>query len=380
MTATATGTLAAGSSQTFGLAPAETLTLTTLPNVRVVITETVSAVSGSGLGGNASRVHRPELAGTFTYGPYAMGGSVVVEVQSTSGSSVTWLMTSGTFARDSSGNVTGLVGPDGATVTLLPYNDGTRTIFRMPSASWLQLGVSAQGTGKELVNFTQLNTNAEAVARPTLMFVDQGVNPSATGTVDWHSGDFRTYGGGSNANFTANSGFYALEGKTLFTGTAGQTMGKTVGVFGSSLGTGSSHTLSLSIGVQGEVQQTGAGTTTAGCAFYAKTPTISAGAMTTAYGFYAQDVLGAGTNYAVFTNAGRVRFHSNVAVPAGGAATVGIEMSSTASLGVFFGSGAPTLSAAQGSLYMRTDGSSTSTRMYVNTNGSTGWTAVTTAT
>ena len=113
MTATATGTLAAGSSQTFGLAPAETLTLTTLPNVRVVITETVSAVIGSGLGGNASRVHRPELAGTFTYGPYAMGGSVVVEVQSTSGSSVTWLVTSGTFSRDSSGNVTGLVGPDG---------------------------------------------------------------------------------------------------------------------------------------------------------------------------------------------------------------------------------------------------------------------------
>ena len=50
-----------------------------------------------------------------------------------------------------------------------------------------------------------------------------------------------------------------------------------------------------------------------------------------------------------------------------------------ANLGVFFGSGAPTLSAAQGSLYLRTDGSSTSTRMYVNTNGTTTWTAVTTA-
>lgn len=72
--------------------------------------------------------------------------------------------------------------------------------------------------------------------------------------------------------------------------------------------------------------------------------------------------------------------HSATAVPAGGTAGAGVLMSSTANLGIFFGSGAPTLSAAQGSLYIRTDGSSTSTRLYVNTNGSTGWTNVTTAT
>ena len=42
--------------------------------------------------------------------------------------------------------------------------------------------------------------------------------------------------------------------------------------------------------------------------------------------------------------------------------------------------GAPGLAAAQGSLYVRTDGSSSSTRLYVNTNGTTGWTNVTTAT
>jgi hypothetical protein len=46
---------------------------------------------------------------------------------------------------------------------------------------------------------------------------------------------------------------------------------------------------------------------------------------------------------------------------------------------IFSGSGAPTFSAPQGSLYLRTDGSSTSTRAYINTNGSTTWTAVTTA-
>ena len=43
---------------------------------------------------------------------------------------------------------------------------------------------------------------------------------------------------------------------------------------------------------------------------------------------------------------------------------------------VFAGSGAPTFSAKKGSLY----GSSTSTRAYINTNGSTGWTNLVTAT
>jgi hypothetical protein len=77
--------------------------------------------------------------------------------------------------------------------------------------------------------------------------------------------------------------------------------------------------------------------------------------------------------------ASHVSAHYATAMPAGGTAGAGIRMSSTTNFGVFFGSGAPTLSAAQGSLYLRSDGSSTSTRMYVNTNGSTTWTAVTTA-
>jgi hypothetical protein len=47
---------------------------------------------------------------------------------------------------------------------------------------------------------------------------------------------------------------------------------------------------------------------------------------------------------------------------------------------IIVGSGTPTLAATQGSLYLRTDGSSTSTRLYVNTNNSTGWTNVVTAT
>jgi hypothetical protein len=48
---------------------------------------------------------------------------------------------------------------------------------------------------------------------------------------------------------------------------------------------------------------------------------------------------------------------------------------------ILSGSGSPsgTITAPQGSLYLRIDGSSTSTRAYINTNSGTGWTAVTTA-
>lgn len=80
-----------------------------------------------------------------------------------------------------------------------------------------------------------------------------------------------------------------------------------------------------------------------------------------------------------YIGTGGALLYSGTAVPAGGTAGSGLKFSSTSNLGVFFGSGAPTLSAAQGSLYIRTDGSSTSTRLYVNTNGSTTWTNVTTA-
>lgn len=70
-------------------------------------------------------------------------------------------------------------------------------------------------------------------------------------------------------------------------------------------------------------------------------------------------------------------FMAATATTAGGVQAIGLG--TTTALGVYFGSGAPTVSAAQGSLYVRTDGSSTSTRLYVNTTGSTTWTSVTTA-
>lgn len=46
---------------------------------------------------------------------------------------------------------------------------------------------------------------------------------------------------------------------------------------------------------------------------------------------------------------------------------------------VHSGNGAPAHSAQKGTLYLRLDGSSSSTRLYINSDGATTWVAVTTA-
>jgi hypothetical protein len=77
------------------------------------------------------------------------------------------------------------------------------------------------------------------------------------------------------------------------------------------------------------------------------------------------------------TSTGTLTGRSGTAITAGGQSLV--LGSATAGFGLYLGSGAPTVSAAKGSLYLRSDGSSTSTRLYSNSDGATTWVAVTTA-
>lgn len=90
-------------------------------------------------------------------------------------------------------------------------------------------------------------------------------------------------------------------------------------------------------------------------------------------------VTGATTLTGAVSTVGQLSLQTSTAPPAAGASTSGIKVSSTANFGLFWGSGAPTFSAAQGSIYMRTDGSSTSTRLYVNSTGATTWVNFTSA-
>jgi hypothetical protein len=84
-----------------------------------------------------------------------------------------------------------------------------------------------------------------------------------------------------------------------------------------------------------------------------------------------------GTIGAAITATSTVTALSGSALTAGGAAAF-IGTNTAAGMGVYFGSGAPTVAAAKGSLYLRSDGSSTSTRLYVSDGGTT-WIAATTA-
>jgi len=58
------------------------------------------------------------------------------------------------------------------------------------------------------------------------------------------------------------------------------------------------------------------------------------------------------------------------------------QMGGVKGFGIYYGSGTPNavIKAAKGSLFLNYTGNSTSTRAYINTDGLTAWTAVTTAT
>lgn len=84
------------------------------------------------------------------------------------------------------------------------------------------------------------------------------------------------------------------------------------------------------------------------------------------------------TAVGAITSTGTQAALSATATTSGGATTPGQKFG-TAGIGIYFGTGAPTIAAPQGSIYLNAAGNSTATRLYVNSNGTTGWVAVTTA-
>lgn len=116
---TSTVTLAPGSSRTYTLAPGEAVTVATEPNCYVTVTETPDVISSADLDGQTNvRTSILQYKGEWTYGPYALGGTVAVAVSSTkSTSSVS--VTLGSSASAVVGAAGGLIGPS-ATFAALP--------------------------------------------------------------------------------------------------------------------------------------------------------------------------------------------------------------------------------------------------------------------
>ena len=205
---TSTGTLTAGQSRTFNLAPASAVTLTLSPNVRVTITETPAIVAATGLGGNASRVHEPRLPGVVTYGPYPMGGSVLVEVESNSGSSVGWSETSALFAKDTQGNVTGLSGSGGSVSLTNSLRGGSllrsgKPWLRQPANTTGMLATSGSATiaattrnGRKCIEVTIAAVTTPQgihipIATPQTILGNQHMVIEVEDMAEWNGGNFR---------------------------------------------------------------------------------------------------------------------------------------------------------------------------------------------
>ena len=132
---TSTSTLAAGASRTFNLSPGSALTLVAPPNVRATVTETPNTVSASDVGGNASRTHNLQMVQTVTYGPYPMGGTVVVANASNSGATITWVRSDSIVAESAGGSVS------------LVSGDGTPISFAGPAYTWVNRPAAASNAG-----------------------------------------------------------------------------------------------------------------------------------------------------------------------------------------------------------------------------------------
>src|SRR4029077_15076628 len=87
-------------------------------------------------------------------------------------------------------------------------------------------------------------------------------------------------------------------------------------------------------------------------------------------GFFARNLTVGGTGAfsgtitgTSFSGTGTLRIMNASTPTAGGVLGGGYKFGTTSTFGIFWGSGVPTIAADQGSLYLRTDGSSTSTRL-----------------
>lgn len=95
--------------------------------------------------------------------------------------------------------------------------------------------------------------------------------------------------------------------------------------------------------------------------------------------FYIRNETDARVDFTINRSTGVATVAAGTATPANGSTSARLLFGTTAGFGIYYGSGAPTVSAAKGSLYLRSDGTTTNDRSYINTDAGTTWTALTTA-
>jgi hypothetical protein len=306
------------------------------------------------------------------------------------------------------------INPTGAT-TVYGFRQ-LGTVQSGVTANWIpfQSSVSTAAAAFTLTNVQHFQANqgtigaTSAVTTQTGFLAASGLTGATNnfgfyGTIASGANRYNLYMAGTADNYMAGSlgiGTTPIAGQTLLlnkniTGSINSTQVRAQGVVQSDV-TSSSFSFDSVV-----VTAAAAFTLTNYTHFNAQQVIIGAGsAVTSQFGFFARSSLtGATNNYGFYGQiasgtgrfnlymagtaanyfAGDLTVYGGTAIPAGGTTGSGYKFSSTTNFGVFFGSGAPTLSAAKGSLYLRSDGTTTNNRMYVNTDGATTWTAVTTA-
>lgn len=185
--------------------------------------------------------------------------------------------------------------------------------------------------------------------------------------------------GGNNAAFGANSMVNIRGAATQNSGLGDsvfpniQTGSRNIGLgynVGASLTTGTDNIL---IGVGTNCAGDAAGVLNIGnsihaTGLYGGTLKVGVGDSTPDYTF---DVAGD------FGTDGALHLMNGTSVPAGGTTGLGIMFGTLTHFGIFFGANAPALSAARGSLYLRSNGTGPNDRFYINTDGATTWTHLT---
>jgi hypothetical protein len=345
-------------------------------------------------------------------------GSLIFQTRTTSGNVIERMRI------DSAGNV-GIGGTAGAgsTVWNIKNITGATTAIAYDAVGTVQSDVtsaavgyrtslSTQASAFTLTDFRHFSANQSTIGATSVVTTQAGFHVPSNLT-----GATNNFGVYSNIASTANRyNFYAAgTADNYFAGSVGigavLFTGAKVVVGGSATGSTTVYGVVNNQTIQPDVTAnalffatsaaTAASVTLTSLFHYnAAQATFSGTSVTSQYGFVAASSLtGATNNYGVYSNiastANRWNFYANgtarnymaadltvngaTAIPAGGTAGAGLMVSTTANFGVFFGSGAPTLTAAKGSLYLRSDGTTINDRMYVNTNGSTTWTNVVTA-
>ena len=178
---TSTVTLAPGSSRTYTLAPGEAVTVATEPNCYVTVTETPDVISSADLDGQTNvRTSILQYKGTWTYGPYALGGTVAVAVSlSKSTSSVAVTLGSTAAAVVGAAIQSAVWGGNKNSVLVIGDSWGGRH-YSASAQAWTYADIGAI-------------TWAQALSGQRLNIVSPEAALGGTTSADWANGRLATY-------------------------------------------------------------------------------------------------------------------------------------------------------------------------------------------